>query len=179
MGCNTLQPGETPTSRSRSRRQDELTAHRRYSYIRHLSTPASLGSCRSQHWLSRRPLTDNGSSFQVSTDLQPYQTGSFTPGSLSLPPASARFLLGLLTDPEDGGDMSLRMSDLPLNYAVLQRERPCSSNKKQNLRIVCYLTPVGSLTGNDQICNVTVPAQAFIMIPSTVMPVLTGHVGIY
>jgi hypothetical protein len=41
--------------------------------------------------------------------------------TLSLLPASADFLLGLLFDPKDGCDMFLQSIGLPLNYIVLHR----------------------------------------------------------
>jgi hypothetical protein len=41
-----------------------------------------------------------------------------------LPPASAGFLLGLLFDPEDGGDMFFQNVGLYQNYTVLKFTRP-------------------------------------------------------
>jgi hypothetical protein len=42
---------------------------------------------------------------------------------LMLPSASACFSLGLLVDPEDGGDIFLRNVGLSPNYTVLQPKR--------------------------------------------------------
>jgi hypothetical protein len=44
--------------------------------------------------------------------------------SLDSPPASAGFLLSLLVDPEDGGDIFFRNIGLFLNYTALQLGRP-------------------------------------------------------
>jgi hypothetical protein len=46
---------------------------------------------------------------------------------LSLPPAYAGFLLGLLFDREDGGEISLRNVELSRNDTVLQPRKPHSS----------------------------------------------------
>jgi hypothetical protein len=78
--------------------------------------PLALSEPPYRHWFCSVPH----SSFQVWSGL--YQAWFSTFRSFSLPPASAKFLLGLLFDPEDGSSMSLWNAGLFLHYKAYNRE---------------------------------------------------------
>jgi hypothetical protein len=60
---------------------------------------------------------------------------------ISLPPASFGYLLGLLFEPEAGGEIFLRNVEVSPNYTALQHRRPYSSwNLVQHLLVGWELT---------------------------------------
>jgi hypothetical protein len=116
MGCNTLQNGEAPKYRPRlhSRRVSQAKKQQTQAARR---ANCALKIHRASFHSSFTRFLQNGPRYRSLAPTLPPHVPPYRQRSLSWIlstfgwPASAPFLLCLLSDPEDRGDMFLRMSD--------------------------------------------------------------------